>query len=34
MLLYGSEAWTLKEQDKYRVTAAEMKFMRKTAEYT
>jgi hypothetical protein len=34
MLLYGSEAWTLKEQDKSRIAAAEMKFMRKTAKYT
>jgi hypothetical protein len=34
ILLYGSEAWTLKEQDKSRITKAEMKFMRKTAKYT
>jgi hypothetical protein len=34
ILLYGSEAWTLKEQDKSRITAAEMKFMRTTAKYT
>jgi hypothetical protein len=34
ILLCGSEAWTLKEQDKSRITAAEMKFMRKTAKYT
>jgi hypothetical protein len=34
ILLYGSEAWALKEQDKSRVTAAEMKFMRETAKYT
>jgi hypothetical protein len=33
-LLYGSETWTLLEQDKSRITAAEMKFMRKTAKYT
>jgi hypothetical protein len=33
-LLYGSETWTLREQDKSRITAAEMKFMRKTAKYT
>jgi hypothetical protein len=34
ILLYGCEAWALKEQDKPRITAAEMKFMRKTAKYT
>jgi hypothetical protein len=34
ILLCGSEAWTLKEQDNSRITAAEMKFMRKTAKYT
>jgi hypothetical protein len=34
ILLYGSEAWTLKGRDKPRITAAEMKFMRKTAKYT
>jgi hypothetical protein len=34
ILLYGSEAWTLKEQDKSRITAAEMKLLRKTAKYT
>jgi hypothetical protein len=33
-LLYGSETWTLREQDKSRITAAEIKFMRKTAKYT
>jgi hypothetical protein len=32
--LYGSETWTVKSQDKCRLTAAEMKFMRKTAKYT
>jgi hypothetical protein len=34
MLFYGSEAWILKEQDKSRITAVDMKFMRKTAKYT
>jgi hypothetical protein len=34
ILLNGSEAWTLKEQDKSRITAAEIEFMRKTAKYT
>jgi hypothetical protein len=34
ILLYDSEAWTLEEQDKSRITAAEMKFMMKTAKYT
>jgi hypothetical protein len=33
-LLYGSERWSLKEPDKSRITAAEMKFLRKTAQYT
>jgi hypothetical protein len=28
-LLYGSETWTLKEKDKARITAAEMKCLRK-----
>jgi hypothetical protein len=34
ILLCGSEAWTLKERDKPRITAAEMKLMSKTAKYT
>jgi hypothetical protein len=34
ILLYGSETWTVKSKDKSRLTAAEMKFMRKTAKYT
>jgi hypothetical protein len=29
-----SKTWTLREQDKSRITAAEMKLMRKTAKYT
>jgi hypothetical protein len=33
-LLYGGETWTLREQDKSRTTAVEMKFMRKTAKHT
>jgi hypothetical protein len=33
-LLHSSETWTLKELDKSRITAAEMKFLRKTAQYT
>jgi hypothetical protein len=33
-LLYGSESWTLKVQDKSKITAAEMQFFRKTAKYT
>jgi hypothetical protein len=32
-LLYGSENWTMKSNDKTRVTAAEMRFMRTTAKY-
>jgi hypothetical protein len=31
-LLYGSENWTLKARDTRRITATEMKYMRKTAE--
>jgi hypothetical protein len=34
ILLCGCEAWALKEQDKSRITAAEMKFMRTTAKHT
>ena len=33
MLLYGSETWTIKARDARRVTAAEMKYMRRTAGY-
>jgi hypothetical protein len=32
-LLYRSENWTIKARDARRMTAAEMKYMRKTAEY-
>jgi hypothetical protein len=34
VLLYGSETWTVKSKDKSRLTAAEIRFMRKTAKYT
>ncbi|KAJ4448252.1 hypothetical protein ANN_10266 [Periplaneta americana] len=34
MLSYGSEAWTLRKADKCRITACEMRFMRRTAGYT
>jgi len=33
-LLYGSETWNIKARDARRITAAEMKCMRRTAEYT
>jgi len=33
-LLYGSESCTIKARDARRITAAEMKFMRRTAGYT
>jgi len=33
-LLYGSETWTAKARDGRRITAAEMKYMRRTAGYT
>jgi hypothetical protein len=33
-LLYGSENWTIKSRDARRITAAEMKYMRRTAGYT
>jgi hypothetical protein len=32
-LLYGSETWTIKARDTRRITAAEMKYMRRTAGY-
>ncbi|KAJ4435241.1 hypothetical protein ANN_23819 [Periplaneta americana] len=32
MLSYGSEAWTLRKADKSRITACEMRFMRRTAK--
>jgi len=34
VLLYGSETWTIKTRDARRITAAEMKYMRRTAGYT
>jgi hypothetical protein len=33
VLLYGSEAWTIKAGDTRRITAAEMKYIRRTAGY-
>jgi ribonuclease HIII len=33
-LLYGSEIWTIKARDARRITAEEMKYMRRTAGYT
>jgi hypothetical protein len=33
VLLYGSETWTIKAKDTRRITAAEMKYMRRTAGY-
>ena len=34
VLLYGNESWTIKASDARRITAAEMKYMRRTAGYT
>jgi len=34
VLLYGSETWTVKASDARRITAAEMKYMRRTAGHT
>jgi hypothetical protein len=34
MLLHGSETWTIKARDARRISATEMKYMRKTAGYT
>jgi len=34
VLLHGSETWTIKASDARRITAAEMKYMRRTAGYT
>jgi len=34
VLLYGSESWTIKGRDARRITAAEMKYVRRTAGYT
>jgi hypothetical protein len=33
-LLYGSETWTINARDGRRITAADMKYMRRTAGYT
>jgi len=33
VLLYGSETWTIKARDARRITAAEMKYMRRRAGY-
>jgi len=33
-LLYGCETWAIKEQDKSRLTSAEMKFLKRRAKYT
>jgi len=33
LLLYVSETWTIKARDARRITAAEMKYMRRTAGY-
>jgi tRNA(Ile2) C34 agmatinyltransferase TiaS len=32
-LLYGCETWAIREQNKYRVTAVEMKFVSRAAKY-
>jgi len=34
VLLYGNETWTIKASDARRITATEMKYMRRTAGYT
>jgi len=34
VLLYGSETWTVKASDARRITAAAMKYMRRTGGYT
>jgi len=34
VLLYGSETWTIKASDARRITAAELKYIRRTATYT
>jgi hypothetical protein len=33
VLLYGSETWIIKARDTRRITAARMKYMRRTAGY-
>jgi hypothetical protein len=34
VFLYGSETWTVKARDASRISAEEMKYMRRTAGYT
>jgi len=34
VLLYGNETWTIKASDARKITAAYMKYMRRTAGYT
>ena len=34
VLLYGNETWTVRARGARRITAAEMKYMRRTAGYT
>jgi len=34
VLLYGNETWTIETRDGRRITATEMKYMRRTAGYT
>jgi len=34
VLLYGSKTWTFKARDARRITAAEMKYVRRTTGYT
>jgi hypothetical protein len=34
VLSYGSETWTIKARDTRRITAAQMKYMRRSAGYT
>jgi hypothetical protein len=34
VLIYGSEAWTIRKADEKRLQGAEMKFLRKTAGFT
>ena len=34
VLLYGSETWTVEARDARRITAAQMKYMRRRAGYT
>ena len=33
-LMYGSENWSLNRSDKWKIEAAEMRFLRPMAEYT